>query len=167
MGILQEDLCTFMIVSRWILLRMRNFSGEFYRENQNTLFIFNTFSENRAVYEITWKKFVDPGMPRLIHFACWITKATNSYSEFVILIAFPQRQRVRECASALHYAYIVCLLRYCVRCILQSSLLSSDQTRQLYRLQSLHLPGHLITAAVLRTAITEKRCVCDYIRENV
>jgi len=26
MGILHEDLCTFMIISRWILLRMRNVS---------------------------------------------------------------------------------------------------------------------------------------------
>jgi hypothetical protein len=33
---LHEDLCTFMIVSRWILLRMRNFSDTSYRENQNT-----------------------------------------------------------------------------------------------------------------------------------
>ena len=38
-----EDLCTFMIISRWILLRMRNVSDKSCRENQNTHFMFNNF----------------------------------------------------------------------------------------------------------------------------
>jgi len=33
---LHEDLWTFMIVSRWILLRTRNISDKFCRENQYT-----------------------------------------------------------------------------------------------------------------------------------
>jgi hypothetical protein len=54
-GNLHEDLCNFMIVSRQILLRMRNVSDEICRENQNTRFIFKNvffFPESRAVYEI-------------------------------------------------------------------------------------------------------------------
>jgi hypothetical protein len=40
-GTLHEDLCTFVIISRWILLRMRNVSDKSCRENQNTHFMFN------------------------------------------------------------------------------------------------------------------------------
>jgi len=37
-----------------------------YRENQDTQFIFNTFSpENRAVYEIMWKNMVEPDASQL------------------------------------------------------------------------------------------------------
>jgi len=41
---------------------MRNVSDEKYRHNQNTHFIFNNFfPENRAVYEIMWKKYCTGG----------------------------------------------------------------------------------------------------------
>jgi hypothetical protein len=51
MGILHEDISTFMIISPWILLRMRNYSDRSCRENQNTHFMLNNiFSENCAVY---------------------------------------------------------------------------------------------------------------------
>ena len=40
--------------------------------------------------------------------ACWITKATNIGSEYVILIAFPRQKWLRECSSMLLYTYIDC-----------------------------------------------------------
>ena len=40
---LHEDLFTCMTVSLWALLRMRNVSDKYFRENQNTHFIFNYF----------------------------------------------------------------------------------------------------------------------------
>jgi len=40
-GTLYEDLCAFMIISCWILLR--NFSDRKCRENQNSHFMFSTF----------------------------------------------------------------------------------------------------------------------------
>jgi len=45
---------TFLIISRWILLRTRNVSDKSCRENQNTHFVFSAlFSpSNRTVYEI-------------------------------------------------------------------------------------------------------------------
>jgi hypothetical protein len=49
-----------MTTSRRILLRIRNFPDEICRENQNTSFMPNNlffFFENRAVYEIMWKKY--------------------------------------------------------------------------------------------------------------
>ena len=40
-----------MVMSRLIRLRMRNVSDKGCRENQNTHFVFNNVSENRAVYD--------------------------------------------------------------------------------------------------------------------
>ena len=49
------NLRIFMVVSRWILLRMRNVSDKSCREDQNTHFIFNTFSKNCTIYKTVWK----------------------------------------------------------------------------------------------------------------
>jgi hypothetical protein len=37
--------------------------------------------------------------------ACWITKATNTHSKYVILIAFPLWQELHKRALMLHYMY--------------------------------------------------------------
>jgi hypothetical protein len=42
--------------------------------------------------------------------ACWITKATDTHSEYVIPIAFPRQLYLRESASILHYTYIASLV---------------------------------------------------------
>jgi hypothetical protein len=64
---LHEDLCTFMIISRWVIFRMRNVSNEICRENQNTQFMFNSvfFSENRAVCETMWKNVIERDRPQM------------------------------------------------------------------------------------------------------
>jgi hypothetical protein len=105
-GTLRKDLCTFMVISRWILIRMRNVSDYICRENQNAHFMFNNlFSENRAVYEIMYRNIVESGH------RCWITKATDTHSEYVIPIAFPRQKWLRERASVLRlYTYIACLV---------------------------------------------------------
>jgi hypothetical protein len=50
-----------------------------------------------------WKNIVEPDRPQMairrMRFACWITKATDTHSEYVILIAFPRQQWLRERAS--------------------------------------------------------------------
>jgi hypothetical protein len=52
---LHEDQYTFFIISRLVLLRMKNISNKCYRENQTTYFIFGIFFlENHAIYEIMW-----------------------------------------------------------------------------------------------------------------
>ena len=43
-----------------------------------------------------------------------MTKATNTLSEYVILIAFPLQQWLHEHASILHYTYIACLGIICM-----------------------------------------------------
>jgi hypothetical protein len=58
----------------------------------HTLYSTFFFSENRAVCEIMWKNMVQPDRPqdshiiRRMRFACWITKAADTRSEYVILI---------------------------------------------------------------------------------
>ena len=92
---------------------MRNSFRQKNRENQNTHFVFrNFFSENRAVYERMWKNIVEPGRPQMtwrMRIACLIPKSTSTHSQYVILIAFPQQQRLYERASMLRYVYIACL----------------------------------------------------------
>jgi len=39
---------------------------------------------------------------------CWIPKATNTHSYYVILIAFPLQQWLHERDSMLRYTYIAC-----------------------------------------------------------
>jgi len=71
-------------------------------EKIKTYFMFsNFFFENRAVYEIMWKNMTIWRMC----IACWIPKATNTHSEYVIFIAFPMQQRLYERASVLRCMY--------------------------------------------------------------
>jgi hypothetical protein len=45
-----------------------------------------------------------------MRFACWITKATDAHSEYIILSSFPLQQWLRQRALMLRYtwAYIAC-----------------------------------------------------------
>jgi len=55
---------------------------------------------------------VEPDRPQMtisrMRFACWITKATDTHSEYVVLNAFPWQQWLGERAS---------ILRLCVHCL--------------------------------------------------
>ena len=53
------------------------------------------YSENHAVEKyVRTKQATDVNVTR--RFMCWITKATDAHSEYVILIAFPRQQWLRE-----------------------------------------------------------------------
>jgi hypothetical protein len=56
-GTLHEDQYIFLIISRSLVLRMRNIS-----ENPSMHFMFNKvfFFENLTAYEIMWKSMVEP-----------------------------------------------------------------------------------------------------------
>jgi hypothetical protein len=79
-------------------------------------FMFNNFLffENRGVYKIMWKNTVEPDRPQMtiwqMRIACWIPKATNTLSEYVILIVFPLQRWLHERASVLRHTYIACLV---------------------------------------------------------
>jgi hypothetical protein len=70
--------------------------------------------ENRVIYEIMWKNILEPGRTQIricyMCIACWIPKATNTHSDYIILIAYPIQTLLREGASILHYTYTACLL---------------------------------------------------------
>ena len=57
---------------------------------------------------------VKPDKPQMavwcMRIACWITKDTNRHSECIVVVAFLLQQWLHECASMLHYMYIVCLV---------------------------------------------------------
>ena len=85
------------------------------RENQNIFYFQCPFYDSVAVYEIAWKNIVEPGRPQKtkwrMRLACWIPKAINTHSEYVILISFPLQQWFHERSSMLRYTYIVYVVR--------------------------------------------------------
>ena len=54
------------------------------------------------------RQTTDDNIIRRMRTECWITKATDTHSEYVILIAFPRQQWLRERASVLRL-YVYCL----------------------------------------------------------
>ena len=61
-----------------------------------------------------WKNIAQPDRPQTTiwrtRIECWIPKATNAPSEYVIIIAFPLQQWLHERASLLRNTYIFCLV---------------------------------------------------------
>jgi hypothetical protein len=57
------------------------------------------------------KNNVEPDMSQMtiwcVHIACWIPKATNTHSKYVIFIAIPRQLLLHERASMLRNAYII------------------------------------------------------------
>jgi len=64
------------------------------------------FFLNSAVYVIVWKSIVESDRSQMtilcMRVGRWIPKATNTDSEFVIVIAFPQQKWLHKRASKLH-----------------------------------------------------------------
>jgi len=63
-----------------------------------------------------WKNVADPGRPQMTlkygarALSPWITKATNTHLEYVIILAFPLQQWLHECPSMLRYMHFACLV---------------------------------------------------------
>ena len=55
-----------------------------------------------------WKNIVEPDRPQMticsLRIACWVTKATNTHLEYVILIAFTQQQWLHKRVLVLRYS---------------------------------------------------------------
>jgi hypothetical protein len=93
-----------MILSRRVLLRKRNVSDKICRENQNTHFVFSEVLMNVVPFMRCGGKNGAGGLAtdniiRRMRIACWITKATDRHSEYVILIAFAWQHWLCERAS--------------------------------------------------------------------
>ena len=56
------------------------------------------------------RKATDENIMWRMRFACCIMDATDTHSAYVILIAFPWQQWLRDRTSMLRYTYIACLV---------------------------------------------------------
>jgi hypothetical protein len=103
-----------MIISPWILLRMRNVLDKFVEKLKTHILCSIAFSRkscrlwNKVEKYGTARQATDDNIIRRMRFACWITKATDTHLVYVIIIAFPRQQWLRERAS---------ILRLCVHCV--------------------------------------------------
>jgi len=94
-----------MTPSLWILLRIRNISDKICRENRNTRFVFNKFVWKSCHLWDNVEKYcrarqaADENVMWRMRFACWITKAKDTHSEYVILIVFQWQHQLSERAS--------------------------------------------------------------------
>ena len=123
-----KTLRTFVIISRSVILRMRNVSDKSGKENQNTYFIVQKYSvENCIFYEIMWENIVQPDTPQMtiwsMRIACWISEATDTNSDYVIFIDFPLQQWLHESASMLRYtstyiAFLVVIVTVRQQCVI-------------------------------------------------
>ena len=52
---------------------------------------------------VTFRQVTDENTTRRMRCACWIPKAVNTYSEYVIRFAFPLQQWLQQGASMLRY----------------------------------------------------------------
>jgi len=95
-GTLHEDQYTFMIISCSVILTMEFFSDKVVGKMKTRILCLITFFfENRAVHEIKWKYVVKPNRPQVtwhMRIAYGTIKATNSYLEYVIIIASSQQK---------------------------------------------------------------------------
>ena len=72
-------------------------------------------------YELMWKKYlIEQDIPQMTIWrmrpVCCIPKATNTLSEYVMLITFPLQQLLHESALDLRYTYISCLVCHLYKC---------------------------------------------------
>ena len=109
-GTFYEGLFAFLILFRWILLKIINFWHRSCRQCQNTHFTFSNLffsSENHAACELVCKNYgtagqtTDGNILRRVCFAWWIFKATDTHWEYVMLLAFPRQHgyaKFRHCS---------------------------------------------------------------------
>jgi len=71
MGIPHEDVCTFMIASGWVLLKMGNVSDKIVEKIKTHILWSITFSQNWDTVE----KY--DTVTQAIHFVCWISMAID------------------------------------------------------------------------------------------
>ena len=104
MATLLENVCTF--ISRRISLRMRN---------QNTHFVFDIFffpppkivPFMRECWTTNNGQATNDNIIWRMRIACWITEATNTHSQYVILIALSQQRYLHGRALLLGYRHAV------------------------------------------------------------
>ena len=98
-GTVHEHLCTFMIISRCIILRMRCLRQKLQRKSKHTFFVKLLFSRKSRRL---WDNVENCGRTRhatdinVADAHCVLDNATEKHSEYVIFIGFSQHQCLHE-----------------------------------------------------------------------
>jgi hypothetical protein len=105
-GTIHEDQCTFLVMPRSVLLRIRDISDKGCRGNQNRHFMLNNFLPKFVPFmrqrgNISYSEAGNRWWIRSMRSACWKTKVACRHSEYVIFIAFLQLRWLGEYASML------------------------------------------------------------------
>ena len=110
-GTLHGDIRALMIISHRIILKLITVSDKQCRENRNTNFIFkNVFRRSCSLWDNvekygTARQATDGNITWRMRFACRVTKATNTHTEYVKLLACQRQKWFPELASLLRYTY--------------------------------------------------------------
>ena len=79
----------------------------------HTHFVMNNVFKNCVVYEIIWKNIVQPDRPQmtiwLMRIACWMPRATNAHSQYVMSVVLPLHRMVAQMRLSVTL-YIACLV---------------------------------------------------------
>jgi hypothetical protein len=130
MGTLHEDIFTFMTLSDWLILIVRNISNKTCRKNRNTFYVQWHFSKYHAVYEIMSKNIVESEQIQTIwHLSLYSTHThvhrctrihicmpsptcarTYSHTQNCNAYCLPWQQWFCEHTEMLHYTYIASLV---------------------------------------------------------
>jgi hypothetical protein len=96
-----------MIVTRSISPKLRNVPEKIADKSKHTFYVSAPFNENRPVYEImltiygATRHATGEDIIRRMLFAYWVTKATDTHAEYVILIAVALQPLLRKLVSLL------------------------------------------------------------------
>jgi hypothetical protein len=92
---------------------MRNFETKFVEKMKKHILCLNFFvSQKSCRVRDNVEKYGRAGeatngsIQRSMRFACWITKATDTHSEYVIFVASPRQKYLRKGVSMLRCPYI-------------------------------------------------------------
>ena len=115
-----------MTVFRLILPRVINMSGKSCKENKTHLIFSNVFQKivpfTRYVEKtVRARQATGDNIIWRMRLACCIPEATDTHSEYVILITFLLQRQLHERASMLCYTYIACLQFIFSSCFRNSS----------------------------------------------
>jgi hypothetical protein len=93
-GAVHKDQYTFLIIFLSIpFLECEMFQTYVVKKIKTHILCSKTFSDDRPVYKIMWQNVVEPDRPqkaiRLMRSECWISEVTDTHSEYLRLIAFP------------------------------------------------------------------------------
>jgi len=89
MGTLHEDIHIFVILTQWILLRMRKVLNKSHTENQNIILCsIKILSENCAIYEVNVEKYGTAWQATagILVWCMWLACQLNYYHYIVVVV---------------------------------------------------------------------------------